>query len=126
MANPERDIWDFWSREAVLERSTPSGAILTISAAGSETSNSAVLTNEELPRKRGLSTDLNRPKFAILNPELTHTLPPYQIACGIVDIMMHTLDRYFQPVDNALTDALAEALLRTVIHQGRKAMDDSP
>ena len=125
VANPERDIWDFWSREAVLERSTPVGAILTISAAGSETSNSAVLTNEELPRKRGLSSDLNRPKFAILNPELTYTLPPYQIACGIVDIMMHTLDRYFQPVDNALTDALAEALLRTVIHQGRKAMDDS-
>lgn len=125
VANPERDIWDFWSREAVLERSTPVGAILTISAAGSEMSNSAVLTNEELPRKRGLSTDFNRPKFAILNPELTYTLPRYQIACGIVDIMMHTLDRYFQPVDNALTDALAEGLLRTVIAQGRRALEDS-
>lgn len=125
VANPERDIWDFWSREAVLERSTPVGAILTISAAGSEMSNSAVLTNEELPRKRGLSTDFNRPKFAILNPELTYTLPRYQIACGIVDIMMHTLDRYFQPVDNALTDALAEGLLRTVITQGRRALEDS-
>lgn len=125
VANPERDIWDFWSRKAVLERSIPIGAILTISAAGSEMSNSAVLTNEELPRKRGLSTDFNRPKFAILNPELTYTLPRYQIACGIVDIMMHTLDRYFQPVDNALTDALAEGLLRTVITQGRRAMEDS-
>lgn len=125
VANPERDIWDFWSRKAVLERSIPIGAILTISAAGSEMSNSAVLTNEELPRKRGLSTDFNRPKFAILNPELTYTLPRYQIACGIVDIMMHTLDRYFQPVDNALTDALAEGLLRTVIAQGRRAMEDS-
>ena len=125
VANPERDIWEFWSREAVLERSTPVGAILTISAAGSEMSNSAVLTNEELPRKRGLSTDFNRPKFAILNPELTYTLPRYQIACGIVDIMMHTLDRYFQPVDNALTDALAEGLLRTVIAQGRRALEDS-
>lgn len=125
VANPERDIWDFWSREAVLERSTPVGAILTISAAGSEMSNSAVLTNEELPRKRGLSTDFNRPKFAILNPELTYTLPRYQIACGIVDIMMHTLDRYFQPVDNAITDALAEGLLRTVIAQGRRALEDS-
>lgn len=125
VANPERDIWEFWSREAVLERSTPVGAILTISAAGSEMSNSAVLTNEELPRKRGLSTDFNRPKFAILNPELTYTLPRYQIACGIVDIMMHTLDRYFQPVDNAITDALAEGLLRTVIAQGRRALEDS-
>ena len=125
VANPERDIWDFWSRKAVLERSIPIGAILTISAAGSEMSNSAVLTNEELPRKRGLSTDFNRPKFAILNPELTYTLPRYQIACGIVDIMMHTLDRYFQPVDNALTDALAEGLLRTVIAQGRRAMENS-
>ena len=125
VANPERDIWDFWSRKAPLERSTPVGAILTISAAGSEMSNSAVLTNEELPRKRGLSTDFNRPKFAILNPELTYTLPRYQIACGIVDIMMHTLDRYFQPVDNALTDALAEGLLRTVVEQGRRAMEDS-
>lgn len=125
VANPERDIWDFWSRKVSLERSTPVGAILTISAAGSEMSNSAVLTNEELPRKRGLSTDFNRPKFAILNPELTYTLPRYQIACGIVDIMMHTLDRYFQPVDNALTDALAEGLLRTVITQGRRAMENS-
>lgn len=125
-ANPERDLWDFWSRKAALERSTPVGVILTIPAAGSEMSNSAVLTNEDLPRKRGLSTDLNRPKFAILNPELTLTLPPYQVACGVVDIMMHTLDRYFNPLDNPLTDALAEGLLRTVIAQGRRALAQGP
>ena len=122
VANPEQDIWNFWSREVPLERSMPVGVILTIPAAGSEMSNSSVLTNEEIGRKRGLSTDFNRPKFAIMNPELTYTLPDYQIGCGIVDIMMHTMERYFNPVENPLTDALAEALLRTVIEQGRAAM----
>ena len=123
-ANPEQDIWNFWSREVPLERSMPVGAILTIPAAGSEMSNSSVLTNEEIGRKRGLSTDFNRPKFAIMNPELTYTLPEYQIGCGIVDIMMHTMERYFNPVENPLTDALAETLLRNVIEQGRTAMAD--
>lgn len=123
-ANPEQDIWNFWSREVPLERSMPVGAILTIPAAGSEMSNSSVLTNEEIGRKRGLSTDFNRPKFAIMNPELTYTLPDYQIGCGIVDIMMHTMERYFNPVENPLTDALAETLLRNVIEQGRTAMAD--
>ena len=123
-ANPEQDIWSFWSREVPLERSMPVGAILTIPAAGSEMSNSSVLTNEEIGRKRGLSTDFNRPKFAIMNPELTYTLPDYQIGCGVVDIMMHTMERYFNPVENPLTDALAETLLRNVIEQGRTAMAD--
>ena len=124
VANPEQDIWNFWSREVPLERSMPVGVILTIPAAGSEMSNSSVLTNEDIGRKRGLSTDFNRPKFAIMNPELTYTLPDYQIGCGIVDIMMHTMERYFNPVENPLTDALAEALLRNVIEQGRAAMTD--
>ena len=124
VANPEQDIWNFWSREVPLERSMPVGVILTIPAAGSEMSNSSVLTNEEIGRKRGLSTDFNRPKFAIMNPELTYTLPEYQIGCGIVDIMMHTMERYFNPVENPLTDALAETLLRNVIEQGRTAMAD--
>jgi len=95
------------------------GVVLTISAAGSETSDSAVLTNDELGSKRGLGTSLNRPKFAIMNPELTFTLPKYQVGCGVVDIMMHTLDRYFTPTEgNELTDEMAEALLRVVIKQG--------
>ena len=123
-ANPEQDIWNFWSREVPLERSMPVGVILTIPAAGSEMSNSSVLTNEDIGRKRGLSTDFNRPKFAIMNPELTYTLPDYQIGCGIVDIMMHTMERYFNPVENPLTDALAETLLHNVIEQGRAAMAD--
>ena len=122
-ANPEIDIWRFWSKELPIEKSLPIGADLTISAAGSETSDSAVLTNTETGRKCGTTTDLNRPKFAIMNPELTYTLPIYQIGCGICDIMMHTLDRYFTPTKgNQLTDEIAEGLLRTVIANGRTAM----
>lgn len=122
IANPGVDIWKFWTREQPLSASTPVGVILTIPAAGSEMSNSAVLTDKSASRKRGLSTDLNRPRFAILNPELTYTLPKYQLACGITDIMMHTMERYFSLTENELTDAIAEALLRTVIENGRIAM----
>lgn len=121
-ANPAVDIWDYWCRKSVPTAALPVGVILTISAAGSEMSNSAVLTNSATGRKRGLSSDLNRPRFAIMNPELTYTLPVYQVACGVTDIMMHTLDRYFNPLNNELTDSLAEALLRTVIENGRIAV----
>lgn len=124
-ANPDADIWEYWSKVQTPSRALPVGAVLTISAAGSETSNSSVLTNMETGSKRGLSTDLNRPKFAIMNPELTYTLPVYQVACGITDIMMHTLDRYFNPLDNELTDSIAEALLRTVIAKGSVAVNDT-
>ena len=122
-ANPQTDIWIYWLKEAVLNKSTPVGVVLTISAAGSETSDSAVLTDEATATKRGLNTSFNRPKFAIMNPELTYTLPPYQISCGIVDIMMHTLDRYFNPNEgNEITDEIAESLLRVVIKNGKIAM----
>lgn len=124
-ANPETDIWEFWKRREVLTRSTPVGVILTIPAAGSETSDSAVLTNEQEQEKRGLNTDLNRPAFAILDPKLAMTLPPRQVSCGVTDILMHTLDRYFTPADdNELTDALAEALLRVVIRNGPKVVEN--
>lgn len=124
-ANPETDIWEFWKRREVLMRSTPVGVILTIPAAGSETSDSAVLTNEQEQEKRGLNTDLNRPAFAILDPKLAMTLPPRQVSCGVTDILMHTLDRYFTPADdNELTDALAEALLRVVIRNGPKVVEN--
>ena len=112
--------------EKKVEKTLPVGVILTLAAAGSETSDSAVLTNTEIQVKRGLSTDLNRPEFAIMNPELTYTLPKYQVGCGIVDIMMHTLDRYFTKTKgNQLTDEIAEGLLRTVIANGRIAIQDS-
>ncbi len=116
VASPEHDIWDFWSGTKVT-KSLPIGTVLTISAAGSETSNSAVLTNDtkEPPTKRGINTDFNRCRFAIMNPELTMTLPDYQTACGCTDIMMHTMERYFTNGGNMeITDALAEGLLRTV------------
>ena len=123
VANPQTDIWLYWTKEAIVEKSIPVGVVLTISASGSETSNSAVLTNEETGFKIGLTTELNRPKFAIMNPELTYTLPKYQIACGIADIMMHTLERYFTPAEgNELTDEIAEALLRVVIKNGEIAI----
>ena len=123
-ADPDNDIWDFWTRRKIPQKALPTGAVLTIPAAGSETSNSSVLTNTASGSKRGLSSDLNRPRFAIMNPELTFTLPVYQVACGVTDIMMHTLDRYFNPTDNEMTDAIAEALLRTVITYGRIAVKD--
>lgn len=124
-ANPEADIWEFWSRKRQLTKTTPVGVVLTIPAAGSETSDSAVLTNETLGLKRGLNTDLNRPAFAVMKPSLAATLPARQVACGVTDIMMHTLDRYFNPVtDNAVTDELAEALLRVVISNGRAVFEN--
>lgn len=125
IANPEDDIWDFWSGKKTLTKTTPVGVILTISAAGSESSNSSVLTNEKIRQKRSYATDLNRPKFALLNPELTYTLPKYQIACGIVDIMMHTMDRYFtSDTVNEMTDLLGEAILKNTIKNGKIAIEN--
>ena len=122
-ANPGVELWDFWLGKAALTRTTPVGVVLTIPAAGSETSDSAVLTNGDA--KRGLNSSLNRPVFAILDPRLAATLPKFQVACGVTDILMHTLDRYFNPVsDNETTDALAEALLRTVLRNGPAALEN--
>ena len=124
-ANPDTDIWEFWSKKQTVKKSLPVGVVLTLAAAGSETSDSAVLTNEETKIKRGLSTDFNRPAFAIMNPELTYTLPKYQVGCGIVDIMMHTMERYFVQGDAMeITDSIAEGLLRTVMAQALILRDD--
>ena len=119
-ANEGKDIWDvFWLGKEIPGKALPVGVILTISAAGSETSSSAVLTNDETLIKSGINCDANRPRFAIMNPELTYTLPANQISNGIADIMMHTLDRYFTiSLGNDFTDAIAEALLRTVMANG--------
>ena len=117
------DIWQYWSGKKSVTRSLPVGVILTISAAGSETSNSAVLTNEETGKKCGINTDFNRPAFAIMNPELTCTIPRRQLAAGIADIMMHTLDRYITHEEgNEFTDRVAEALLKNVIRFAKVAM----
>ena len=109
------DVWDMWDGKAVPEACLPVGVMLTIPAAGSEMSNSCVITKDEGLVKRGINSDLCRCKFAIMNPERTFTLPPYQTAAGATDIMMHTMERYFNPhQDMTLTDNLSEALLRTV------------
>jgi hypothetical protein len=111
----EGDVWDFWDGKGVPQASLPVGVILTIPAAGSEMSSSCVITQDEGMLKRGVNSDLCRCKFAIMNPERTYTLPPYQTAAGATDIMMHTMERYFSKYEDAtLTDAIAEALLRTV------------
>jgi alcohol dehydrogenase YqhD (iron-dependent ADH family) len=124
-ANPESDLWELWTRKVPLNRSLPVGAVLTIAAAGSEMSDSAVLTNEELGKKAGINTDFNRCRFAIVNPALGATLPRNQIAAGVTDIMMHTMERYFIPgIQCDMTDEIAEGLLRTVIKNGKLAVDD--
>ncbi len=109
------DVWDFYDRKRKAEGCMPLGVILTLAATGSEMSDSSVITKEEGLIKRGYSSDFGRPKFAIMNPELTMTLPDYQTACGCTDIMMHTMERYFTNGGNMeITDSMAEALLRTV------------
>lgn len=109
------DVWDFWDGKATPKQCLPIGVVLTIPAAGSEMSSSCVITKDEGLIKRGINSDLCRCRFAIMNPERTYTLPPYQTAAGATDIMMHTMERYFSKYeDMTLTDAISEALLRTV------------
>nr|MDD6335371.1 iron-containing alcohol dehydrogenase [bacterium] len=124
-ANPQIDIWNVFLRKSVPTCCLPIGAVLTIAAAGSETSNSIVITNEEGWLKRGYGTNMVRPRFAIMNPELTYTLPAYQTACGVTDIFMHTLERYFTSrLGNELTDRIAESVLKTVIRFGPVAVEN--
>ena len=111
----EGDVWDFFIKTRAPKACAPVGAVLTIAAAGSEMSNSCVITNEDVMLKRGVNTDLCRCRFAVMNPELTYTLPDYQTACGCLDIMMHIMERYFSTSpDTMLVDAMSEAVLRTV------------
>ena len=120
------DFWDFYCGKARPQRALPHGCVLTIPAAGSEGSNSSVITLEEGNLKRGLNTELHRPRFAIMNPELTFTLPRYQLACGITDMMAHIMERYFTNTpDVALTDRLAEALLLSIIEAGPRALENA-
>lgn len=124
-ANPDTDIWAIYERKSQPRACLPVGAVLTIAAAGSETSMSSVITNEDGWLKKGYGHDLIRPKFAFMNPELTYTLPPYQTAAGVVDIMMHTLERYFgADRGNEMTDRIAEQVLRNTIRYGRVCLQD--
>ncbi len=110
------DVWDLFEGKAKATAFKPLGVVLTIAAAGSEMSWSTVITKEEGWLKRPYNDDIARPKFAIMNPELTYSLPEYQTMSGCVDILMHTMERYFTTVDTMdLTDRIAEALMRTVM-----------
>ena len=119
------DVWDLYDRKNTAKACAPIGAVLTIAAAGSEMSDSSVITKEEGGIKRGYNSDLCRCRFAVMNPELTYTLPAYQTACGAADIMMHVMERYFVQDDTLeLTDVMAEALIRTVMHNAPLALKD--
>lgn len=120
----DNDPWDFPSKKAVPDKALPVATVLTLAASGSEMSSSCVITNEDGKLKRGFGSDFNRPLFSILNPCLTYSVGPYQTACGIVDIMMHTLERYFTVSEPfMITDEMAEGVLRTVIKAGKTAME---
>ena len=119
------DVWDFYEHTRQASACLPIGVVLTIAASGSEMSNSSVITNDETLEKRGYNNDISRPVFAVMNPEITMTLPPYQTACGCTDILMHTMERYFTNGGNMeITDAIAEGLMRTVIKNAKILVDD--
>ena len=120
LAEPEEDVWTLFEHTRTAKACLPVASVLTIAAAGSESSNSCVITNEKTGEKRAYDDDVARPKFAVMNPELTLTLPDYQTESGCTDIMMHTMERYFTATaDMELTDAIAEALLRTVMENAK-------
>lgn len=121
----EGDVWDYYAHVRSATGCLPIGVVLTLAATGSEMSNSSVITKEEGLEKRAYNTDMARPVFAIMNPELTLTLPDYQTACGCTDILMHTMERYFVSGGTMeITDSIAEALMRTVIVNARRLKDD--
>lgn len=118
------DFWDFYEGK-VVDHALPIGTVITISAAGSEGSADSVITKEEGMLKRGATGEGLRPRFTIMNPELTMTLPAYQTACGITDIMAHLYERYLTNTkETEVTDRMIEALLLTMIHEGPKVMED--
>lgn len=109
------DVWDIYIGKAMPEKMLPVASVLTIPAAGSEMSEASVITNEDGDVKIGYSNSLSRPKFAIMNPRRTMTLPPYQTAAGVTDMMMHTMERYFTKDDDMdITTDIAEAMLRSM------------
>ncbi len=121
----EGDVWDFYDNKRKAAACLPIGVVLTLAATGSEMSDSSVITREEGRMKRGYNSDLCRPRFAVMDPELTMTLPDYQTACGCADILMHTMERYFTNGGNMeITDALAEGLLRTVMRNALILSED--
>jgi len=119
------DFWDFYSRKNTPEKALPVGTVLTIAAAGSEGSGDSVITKEDGMLKRGAGSDLIRPRFSVMNPELTQTLPAYQTACGATDIMAHVFERYFTNTPEVeITDRLCEAVLLTMVKETPRVIAD--
>lgn len=119
------DFMDFYQGKASVEKALPIGTILTIAAAGSEGSPNTVITDEKTMVKKGTKSDLLRPKFSILNPELTCTLPPYQSAAGATDIMIHVCERYFSNTEEVeITDRLCEAILKTIVYEAPRVIEN--
>lgn len=119
------EVWDFYLGKASPKCYLPVACVLTIPAAGSEMSDSSVITNEDGDVKLGYSNQMSRCKFAIMNPVRTFTLPPYQTAAGVTDMIMHTMERYFSHDDDMdLTDAIAEALMRSMMENVFKVLAD--
>ena len=119
------DFWDFYGTGKRVEKALPIGTVLTIAAAGSEGSGASVVTKEEGMLKRDVGSDLLRPRFSILNPELTCTLPAYQTACGATDIMAHVFERYFTNTSEVeITDRLCEAVLMTMVKEVPRVIAD--
>ncbi len=119
------DFWDFYGTGKRVEKALPIGTVLTIAAAGSEGSGASVVTKEDGMLKRDVGSDLLRPRFSILNPELTCTLPPYQTACGATDIMAHVFERYFTNTSEVeITDRLCEAVLITMVKEVPRVIAD--
>lgn len=118
------DVWDFYAGKAQASACLPLAAVLTIPAAGSEMSGGSVITKDEGELKWSYDDNLCRCKFAIMNPKRTYTLPAYQTACGVTDIMMHTMERYFSHEEMGVTDALAIALLKAVRQYGPMVLDN--
>ena len=119
------DFWDFYEKKATIEKALPIGTILTIAAAGSEGSMNTVINNEETGFKKGAASEHLRPKFSIMNPELTCTLPPYQSAARATDIMIHICERYFSNTEEVeITDRLCEAVLKTMIYEAPRIIED--
>ncbi len=119
------DFWDFYSGKAAVETALPVGTVLTIAAAGSEGSGDSVITQEATGLKRGAGSNALRPRFSIMNPALTQTLPPFQTACGACDIMAHVFERYFTNTPEVeITDRLCEAVLCTIVKEAPRVIAD--
>lgn len=117
------DFWDFYCGKAKVKKALPVGVVLTIPAAGSEGSGNTVITKLDGMHKLGMGSDALRPKFSLMNPELTFTLPPYQTAAGITDMLAHIMERYFTNTENVeITDRVAEGVMKAIINEAPKVI----